>query len=130
MVWNIGNAVSALRENAEAGSVGKCAHYTADAIEAGGVALGPRPISAKDFGPILSMAGFAELLSGPQQFKAGDVAVVQPCAGHPHGHMAMFDGSGWYSDFRQNSFSCPPDPYPGKDYRLASPPYKVYRHPP
>lgn len=92
MGWNATNAVIALRANAKPGSTGKCAHYTANAIEAGGVTLGPRPVSAKNFGPILCMAGFNELLPGPQLYKAGDVAVVQPCDGHPHGHMAMFDG--------------------------------------
>ncbi|MBB5427447.1 hypothetical protein HDG40_005626 [Paraburkholderia sp. JPY158] len=42
---------------------------------------------------------------------------------HPHGHMAMYDGQYWISDFKQwHGF------YPGPDYGSARPDYKVYRH--
>jgi hypothetical protein len=127
MGWNITKAVQALRDNAEDSSTGHCAKYTADAIEAGGATL-IRTVSAKDFGPALKAAAFLEVPVSPLGFKPGDVAVIQPYAGgSPHGHMAMFDGTAWYSDFKQNSMMCPPDPYPGLGYRKASPPYTVYR---
>ena len=105
------------------------AHYTADAIEAGGLTL-VRPVAAKDFGAALKTAAFLELPVSAYRlgYRAGDVAVIQPYAGgNPNGHMAMFDGKAWYSDFKQNSISCPADPYPGPGYRQASPPFKVYR---
>ena len=55
-------------------------------------------------------------------FEKGDVVVIQGIPGHPHGHMAMYDGSIWISDFRQ------PDLYPGTAYRVARPSYKIYRY--
>ncbi|MBP5132993.1 CHAP domain-containing protein, partial [Pseudomonas protegens] len=55
---------------------------------------------------------------------AGDVVIIQPIAGHPHGHMAMFNGTLWVSDFKQlHGF------YPGHSYRVHKPAYKIYRHP-
>lgn len=33
--------------------------------------------------------------------QAGDVVVVQDIPGHRYGHMAMFNGTQWVSDFRQ-----------------------------
>jgi len=56
--------------------------------------------------------------------RAGDVGIVQPIKGHPHGHMAMFDGKHWISDFVQLHGL-----YPGPGYRTAKPPYAIYRHP-
>ena len=128
MGWDAAAAVDALRKNAQPHSTGRCAHYTVDAIEAGGLKVLRTP-SAKDLGQSLIAAGFSEVPASQYGFGfcSGDVAIVQPIAGHPHGHAAMFDGGHWYSDFKQNSFSCPPDPYPGPSYRAASPTYKVYR---
>lgn len=129
MGWDVSKAINALHDNAETQSTGYCARYTADAIEAGGLNL-VRPVSAKDFGAALKAVGFVELPVTEYRlgFRAGDVAIIQPYSdGHPDGHMAMFDGKDWYSDFKQRSISCPADPYPGPGYRRAAPPFKVYR---
>ena len=57
--------------------------------------------------------------SSPQR---GDVVVIQSIPGHPHGHMAMYDGEHWVSDFKQRTL------YPGDSYRAYKPSYVVYRH--
>ena len=59
MPWDVDRAVSHLRSHSGAASVGRCAHFTADAIVAGGIRL-VRTGSAKDFGPALIHAGFHE----------------------------------------------------------------------
>lgn len=48
--------------------------------------------------------------------------IIQPIPGHPHGHMAMYDGAYWISDFVQYYGF-----YPGNAYRTAKPPYQIYR---
>lgn len=103
-------------------STGNCAKYVRRAIEKGGIVL-QHTFYARNYGPILEQAGFYRILGTPQK---GDVVVIQPAPGHPDGHMAIFDGSIWVSDFKQR-----PGPqgfYPGEDYRVAQPPYKIYRH--
>ena len=123
-MWNKEAAISHLNAHAHAGSTGRCAAYTRQAIEAGGggVIL-HRKHSAKDFGSSLTSAGFIEQPAG-QTPAAGDVVIIQPIPGHPHGHMAMFNGTLWVSDFKQlHGF------YPGHSYRVQKPDYKIYRHP-
>lgn len=103
-------------------SIKRCAHYVTNAITApagGGQPMG-RTESAKDFGPKLEAAGFRQVTDGSLQ--KGDVAVIQAIPGHPDGHMTMYDGQGWASDFKQNGM------YPGPSYRAQKPPYKIYRH--
>jgi hypothetical protein len=124
MLWDVEKAVEYLQDNAEPHSTGHCAQYVREAIEAGGVTL-VRHGSAKDYGPSLNAVGFLAISAGVgYRHRAGDVGIVQPIPGHPHGHMAMFDGKHWISDFVQMHGI-----YPGKSYRTAKPPYQIYRHP-
>ncbi len=103
---------------------GLCARHTANAIEAGGVYLGPRTNHAKDFGPILERAGFKEInISEGYAPLSGDIAVIQNYPGQRSGHMQMYTRSSWTSDFPQRTF------YPGAGFRDAAPSYKIYRFP-
>lgn len=121
--WDVDKAVKHLQTSAAATSQGMCAKYTRQAIEAGGVTLA-RHNSAKDYGPSLEAVGFQALNYSPAAFKKGDVAIIDAFAGHPHGHMMMYDGTQWISDFKQRTF------YPGAAYRKAQPSYTIYRYPP
>jgi hypothetical protein len=124
MPWNAAKAVKHLQDHHEDCSKGHCARYVREAIEAGGVTL-IRHVSAKNYGSSLLAAGFMLIPSGPDYMhRAGDVGIVQPIPGHPHGHMAMFDGKYWISDFVQKHGI-----YPGQSYRTAKPPYSIYRYP-
>lgn len=120
--WNVEDAVKMLNGRAKDHSLGRCAEYTRIAIEAGGVVL-KRHISAKDYGSSLLAVGFTTLSPDVSLFKAGDVAIIQPIKGHPHGHMAMFNGKIWISDFKQNHGY-----YPGPTYRKIKPPVTIYRY--
>ncbi|MBV4366919.1 hypothetical protein [Erwinia phyllosphaerae] len=120
MKWNKQAAVNYLRLHALKMSHSQCAKYTRQAIEAGGIKL-ERTHHAKDYGDILLRAGFREV---PSAFPvmAGDVAIIQPYnGGNPSGHMTMYDGTKWISDFTQRGM------YPGPGYRRMHPAFKIYR---
>ena len=122
MPWDVNRAIQHLRTNAKSTSHGQCAQYTRRAVDAGGIRL-INTLHAKDYGSSLTKAGFREV-SSKRPFQAGDVAVIQPVTGHPHGRMCMFDGSSWISDFKQMHGL-----YPGPVYRNEKPSDKIYRHP-
>jgi hypothetical protein len=118
--WDLEAPIEHLRSSAFAKSKGKCASYTRKAIEAGGLKL-TRQVSAQDYGLSLLAVGFVEL-DNDAAYAKGDVAVIKGFQGHPHGHLQMYDGGQWMSDFKQSGF------WPGKDYRDNKPAYKIYRH--
>lgn len=118
MSWNKDEAISWARQHAQPHSTGYCARYVARAIEAGGLSISGA--NAHDFGGSLSAAGFYEMPGGTPP-ENGDVVVIQPIAGHPYGHTAIYDGVDWYWDFKQRTM------YPGNAYRQVQPAFKIYR---
>ncbi len=120
MPWDYSAAVKHARDNAESTSISRCAQYTREAIEAGGVTL-TRNNSAKDYGSSLTAVGFNEFPFRKAPYVVGDVAIFQGFTGHPHGHMQIFDGKNWISDFIQNDF------YPGTAYRTNKPAFSIYK---
>jgi hypothetical protein len=115
MGWNKAKAIAHLRS---AGgwrntSTHKCAQYTREAIEAGFdnqcIAM-PRPPArngvrmAKDYGMGLLALGFVPLPGMCGGFEAGDVVIIEGFSGSTEGHMAMYDGQKWISDFAQNNY--------------------------
>jgi glyoxylase-like metal-dependent hydrolase (beta-lactamase superfamily II) len=119
-MWNETKAVDYAQKH-EVGGFGKgqCAEHVRQAIQAGGITLN-RHLYAKDYGKSLEFAGFQAVQGAPIK---GDVVVIQPAPGHPDGHMAIFDGTHWVSDFIQIHGL-----YPGPSYRNAKPKYIIYRH--
>ncbi|MDC0711407.1 hypothetical protein POL68_23250 [Stigmatella sp. ncwal1] len=121
---NVDRAVAHLNANAYAESQRDCALHVRRAIEAGGVRLdvNTRPGSAKDYGPYLGRHGFTPVDTQNYVPQRGDVAVIQPYpGGSAAGHIAMYDGTQWVSDFRQR------DMWGGPGYRREQPPYEIYR---
>lgn len=118
MTWNKYSAVSFARLHAMPKSTGYCARYVTDAIRRGGGLDIPNTGEAKDMGITLVNAGFRLVYDQPQE---GDIAVIQSIPGHPHGHVCIYDGQQWISDFRQNSM------YPGVAYRNLKPHYELFR---
>ncbi|SUF61058.1 Beta-N-acetylglucosaminidase precursor [Salmonella enterica] len=112
----------------------KCARYVKKALIAGGASVKNSAIeSAKNYGPWLIENNFKVVdnattvssggvftISGQQ---AGDVVVIQAAPHHVHGHMAMFNGTHWVSDFVQEKGF-----YPAQIYRDQNIPYKLYRY--
>jgi hypothetical protein len=113
---------------------GQCAKYVRIALEAAGMATGPNPRLAKDYGPYLEARGFtavARFVSGDAvskgvdsagfKLEVGDVAVIQNPSSSTAGHIQGYDGANWISDFVQDAF------WPGPAYRSEKPSYVIYR---
>lgn len=121
--YSVDAAVKHIDSNAHADSQGKCARYVREAIEKGGAKIPmPRPTYAKDYGPVLSKLGFSRIPNGSYTPQRGDIAVIQPPEGSSAGHMQMFNGTIWVSDFRQKA-----EIYPGAAYRKDKPEYEIFR---
>ena len=90
-------------------SSGYCARYVRKALQAAGYEFTPNP-SAYQYASrgTLTQAGFTKI-SNDMQPQVGDVVVYNRTSNRPHGHIQIFDGRDWVSDFRQNSIS----PYSG-----------------
>lgn len=123
--FDIGRAVDEMNMYALSGSSKYCAKFVRFGLEAGGLNTSGRPNSAKDYGPFLESLGFTPVVTN--QYMAGDIAVFNSIIGykgvqdHPNGHIQMFNGSQWVSDYRQSDF------WPGTDYSTAQPTFQVYR---
>ena len=140
MTFDIEAAVQHARTNAASKSTKYCARYTANAIDAGLSAKSDveRPRHAYQFGAYLEANGFVAI-PAPETFLKGDVVIIDKFASwsgphkdakkaftmltNPSGHMAIYDGTQWISDFKQREL------YPGPDYRYVRPNFTIYRHP-
>jgi len=99
---------------------GNCAKAVRLAIGAGGLDVALTPY-AKDYGPNLVRAGYTQLDADARKAytpQRGDVIIYPAAPNHPSGHMEMYDGKQWVSDFKQKG------PVPFGDGTL---PYEVYR---
>ncbi|GAB1437435.1 hypothetical protein MASR2M36_01660 [Providencia sp.] len=118
---------------------GECAKYVKLALIHGGASIENSAIrSAKDYGPWLIENGFTPVPGAQAQKegisysilgqKKGDVVIIERLKkpNKPesiHGHIALFDGKHWVSDFvQQRGF------YPNQEYRDESTPFVLYRY--
>ena len=139
----VANALDPKDPSFDPRKLGHCATKVREAIEAGGIVFDakdrPKSGSSKDYGDKLKKYGFSEVVRvgdhrgyPPKGYtlEAGDVVVIKPGAGtSPHGHMAMFSGHQWISDFRQSIRPGNKDGFwPGDAYREQEPRYVIYRH--
>jgi hypothetical protein len=99
-----------------------CAMYCRLGLEAAGLSTGDRPQTgdAGDYGPFLLRHGAQVISQDSYSPQVGDTVVFDKTGQHPSGHIEIFDGRKWVSDFMQHSFS---------PYRDASstPPFTIYR---
>lgn len=80
-----------------------CARAVRMAMEAGGLSTEGRPRYGGNYGPYLLSHGWKQLPNDtvPQ---AGDVCVTHGLGKEGWGHISMYDGSKWISDFVQSSY--------------------------
>ena len=71
------------------------------ALEAGGLSTVGRPTSACDYDTFLPNKGFYEVDKNNYTPRKGDIIVLEAVENHPHGHIAMYSGSNWVSDYVQ-----------------------------
>ncbi len=102
-------------------SAGICATYVRRALEAGGLDTTGHPVNARDYGPFLLGRGFEKIADATPSL-SGDVVVIQPYLGaDPAGHIAMYSGTGWVSDFAQRDF------WGGPGFRTKQPAHQFLR---
>jgi hypothetical protein len=114
--------ISWLDSHAHLHSTHQCAASVRQAMDAAGIQTADRPPSgdAGDYGPFLLRHGAQVIPQESYEPKAGDVAVFDRTEDHPAGHIQVFDGQHWVSDFVQHTFS----PYREQE---STPPVTVYR---
>ncbi|GFO62087.1 hypothetical protein GMPD_00060 [Geomonas paludis] len=84
-------------------SKGRCARAIRLAINAGRIPTPNNPVSAADYKSYLPKLGFSPVDIESYAPRIGDIAVfpADVSSGHVHGHIEMFTGNGWQSDFVQ-----------------------------
>jgi len=97
--FNIERAVSTLNENANERSVRACGRYIGLALQAGGIK--GAMADGKDYGPILLNNGFNIVNKITYYPIKGDVTVYNGNTTHKWGHVQMYNGNEWVSDFYQ-----------------------------
>jgi len=124
----------------------QCAKYVREALNAGGYKVGipPRRTGeqyawAKDYSSELTRpdVGFHPVSSSikPADYPSldntgraytpqkGDVVIINSTSTSKEGHIAMYNGDKWISDFKQKGF------WPGSAYLSEKPGYIIYRPP-
>jgi hypothetical protein len=104
--FNIESAVNHLNEFALDKSKGKCALYVRQALDAGGVTGLRGHATSYYMSGKLEDRNF-EVVSqniNDTDLESGDIAVFLKTKKKPYGHIAMYNGEKWVSDFKQKSF--------------------------
>jgi hypothetical protein len=121
---DIDAAIEKLHQIMKPKATGWCARHVRQALEAGGADMTLRPRLAREYRTKLIELGFAQVEIGngyiPQR---GDVAVFESYENQRHqaGHIQMFDGSSWVSDFKQANFLPHRLNYRGVAYEIFRP---------
>lgn len=117
--WDPDKAAEYATERAERRSVGMCALYVRKAIIAGGIPLyvGGDAWSYKYMLPILNF----HQMGKESEREVGDIVVFQPIGGRKFGHIAIWNGIQWVSDFKQLNFIV------HSDYLKEGAEYAIYR---
>lgn len=98
-------AARAATRAAHARSIGRCALYVRKALQAAGYKFTPNPSAYQYAHGTLAGAGFSQISANNYVPQVGDVVVFNRTSKNPHGHIQIYDGSQWISDFRQSKFS-------------------------
>lgn len=129
-IFNIYAAANYLTAHANYRSEGACSRYVQEAIKAGGINTPNYYYAGGSYGPKLKEWGFTMISTTLENYTPiiGDIAVIQGYAGGtqcnfgPCGHIQMYNGVQWVSDFFQKR------PFwPGQTYENKSPSFEIYR---
>ena len=118
--YDVDKTLAYLNEKAHKKSQGLCAQYVRKALEAGGCSTWGHPMCAKGYTDFLPYLNFSEVDRKNFSPQKGDIIVFDATKGHPYGHIAIWNGKQWISDFKQKSKFVAPA-------YLYSDSYKYYR---
>lgn len=114
--YNLDKMCQTLTVNAETTSKCCCAWYVMKALHSGGCYIGIYP--AWFYKHVLPYYGFKKIESHQYIPQKGDIIVIENSEEHFWGHIAMYNGKQWISDFKQKSMN----PYK-KQYN-----YEIFRY--
>ena len=117
--WSPEEAGRYATEHAEKKSVGMCALYVRKAIIAGGIPLYVGG-DAWSYKYTLRIVNFHQVGKKSER-EVGDIVVFQPIGGRKYGHIAIWNGSQWVSDFTQRNLIV------HGDYLIDGCEYAIYR---
>lgn len=113
--YSIDKAVAHIENNALSKSHTCCAWFVMRAMQSGGCPIGIFPAWAYKY--VLPVYGFKAVTESNVIPRKGDIVVFENTDKHYWGHIAMYNGSIWISDFKQKKMN------PYKD----SVPYQLFR---
>jgi len=116
--YNHREAVEYITLNAEKKPKGLCSRYVRKTLIADGLPAYLRG-SACCYDKFLPLYGFREI-DVPSVYRKGDIVVFPSVKNHRHGHIAMWNGRQWVSDFKQRNIIV------NNAYRGVA--FKVLRH--
>ena len=90
---------------AHGSSQGRCALYVRKALQEAGYQFTSQASAYMYANGTLASAGFTRISSDNYVPQVGDVVVFNRTSKNPHGHIPIYDGRQWVSDFRQPNFS-------------------------
>lgn len=90
---------------AHGSSQGRCALYVRKALQGAGYQFTSQASAYMYANGTLASAGFTRISSDNYVPQVGDVVVFNRTSKNPHGHIQIYDGRQWVSDFRQPNFS-------------------------
>jgi hypothetical protein len=108
--YNNQKAVEHAVHNVRSKSHSMCAWYVMRSLQVGGCPNGIYPAYA--YHETLPKLGFTEI--DGKTLQKGDICVLSQNSKSNFGHIAIYDGKTWYSDYKQS------DVYPSKVYRKES----------
>ena len=114
--FNTEKAATYVTENAAPRSKTCCAWYVMRAMHSGGCPIGIYPAWA--YKHVLPLYNFKRVDKSNYRPQKGDIVVIENSKEHFWGHIAMYNGNTWVSDFVQRSIT----PY-RKSY-----PYEIFRY--
>lgn len=114
--FNIEKATNYITKNAAPRSKTCCAWYVMRAMHAGGCLISIYPAWA--YKHVLPLYNFKKIDKSNYHPQKGDIVVIENSKEHFWGHIAMYNGEIWVSDFKQRSMN----PY-RKSY-----PYEIFRY--
>ena len=116
--YNNDKVADYITKNAAPKSRTMCAGYVIIAMWHGGCPIGLIPAYA--YNKTLPQIGFEEIPLKGYKPKKGDISVVPSNSKHPFGHIAVYNGKQWVSDFKQHHI------LPSRAYK-ANGKYQIFR---
>lgn len=99
--WNAEETARYATENAFKKTIGLCAMYVRKAMIAGGIQL-YQGGNAWHYKYLLPIFNFEEI-DKKEKKEVGDIMFFQPIGKRQFGHIAIWNGKQWVSDFKQRS---------------------------